>query len=57
MKEFRTNVTVANIYFWDYNVVRIVSEKNIVDFDAIPEILTLSVNEGGFNGFLNFSII
>lgn len=36
MEEFSSNVTVANIYFWDYDVERIVSEKNIVGFNAIP---------------------
>ena len=36
MKEFPTNVTVANIYFWDHDVVRIVIEENIIDFHAIP---------------------
>lgn len=36
MKEFPTNVTVENIYFWDHDVVRIVIEENIIDFHAIP---------------------
>ena len=36
MEEFSTNATVANTYFLDYDVVRIVIEKNAVDFHGIP---------------------
>ena len=32
MEEFFTSVTVENIYFSDHDAVRIVTEKNSVDF-------------------------
>ena len=32
MEEFLTNVTVENIYFLDYDPVRIAIDKNFVDF-------------------------
>ena len=35
MEEFSTNVTVENIYLSDHDVLRIVIEKNAVDFQAI----------------------
>ena len=36
MEEFFTNVTVKNNYFSDHDVVRIVIEKNFVDFHINP---------------------
>ena len=36
MKEFITNVTAENIYFSDHNAIRIVIEKNSVDFHINP---------------------
>ena len=36
MKEFITNVTVENLYFSDHDAVRIVIEKNVVDFHINP---------------------
>ena len=37
MEEFSTTVTVANVYFLDHDVVRIVIEKYAVDFYTIPK--------------------
>ena len=36
MEEFFTNVTVENIHFADDDALRIVIEKNAVDFQMIP---------------------
>ena len=36
MEEFSTNVTFKNNYFSDHDVVRIVTEKNFVDFYINP---------------------
>ena len=36
MEEFFTNTTAENIYFSDHDAVRIVIEKNAVDFHSIP---------------------
>ena len=36
MEEFFTNVTVENIYFSDHDAVRIIIEKNSVDFHINP---------------------
>ena len=36
MEEFFINSTVANIYFSDHDTVRIVIDKNAVDFHTIP---------------------
>ena len=35
MKEFSINVTVENIYFLDHYALRIVIEKNPIDFKTI----------------------
>ena len=35
LEEFSTNVSVENIYFSDHNALRIVIEKNTVDFQMI----------------------
>ena len=35
MKEFSINVTVENIYFVDYDALRMVIEKNPIDFQII----------------------
>ena len=37
MEEFLTNVTVENIYFLDYDAVRIAIYKNFVDFHINPK--------------------
>ena len=34
--EFCTNATVANIYFSDHDAVKIITEKNALDFHTIP---------------------
>ena len=34
--EFYTNAAVANIYFSDHDAVKIITEKNAVDFRIIP---------------------
>ena len=36
MEEFLINLTVENIYFSDHDTVRIVIDKNAVDFHTIP---------------------
>ena len=36
MEEFSINLTVENIYFSDHDAVRIVTDKNAVDFHTIP---------------------
>ena len=36
IEEFSANATVENIYFSDYDAIRIVIEKNNVDFQTIP---------------------
>ena len=36
MEEFSANATVENIYFSDHDALRIVIEKNNVDFQTIP---------------------
>ena len=36
MEEFSINLTVENIYFSDHDAVRIVIDKNAVDFHTIP---------------------
>ena len=36
IEELFTNATVENIYFWDDDAVRIVIEKNAVDFGTVP---------------------
>ena len=35
MEEFSTNVSVENIYFSDHDALRVVIEKNTVDFQLI----------------------
>ena len=37
MEEFFTNTTVENIYFSDHAAVKIIIEKNAVDFGTIPQ--------------------
>ena len=37
MEEFFANATVKNIYFSDHDAIRIVIEKNNVDFQTIPK--------------------
>ena len=41
MEEFFTNLTVGNSYFSDHDAVRIVIEKNSVDFQINPKKLIL----------------
>ena len=36
MEEFSINLTVENIYLSDHDAVRIVIDKNAVDFHTIP---------------------
>ena len=36
MKEFSANGTVENFYFSNHDAIRIVIEKNNVDFQTIP---------------------
>ena len=36
MEEFSANATVENIYFSDHDAIRIVTEKNNVDFQTVP---------------------
>ena len=36
MEEFETNGTVENIYFLDHDAVRVIIEKNGVDFCTFP---------------------
>ena len=36
-EEFFTNATVEKIYFSDHNALRIIIEKNTVDFRTVPQ--------------------
>lgn len=36
MKKCFTNATVENIYFSEYDAVRVIIEKHVVDFCTIP---------------------
>lgn len=45
MKEFFTNVTTKNICFSDQDAVKIITQKNVVDFHTIPSNPTLSVKK------------
>ena len=36
MEEFSANATIENVYFSDHDAIRIVIEKNNVDFETIP---------------------
>ena len=36
MEQFFINLTVENIYLSDHDAVRIVTDKNAVDFHSIP---------------------
>ena len=56
MEEFSTNVTVENIYVSDHDVLRIVIEKNAVDFQAILSNPIWSGNGEEVNGFLDFLV-
>ena len=54
LEEFSTSVTVENIYFSDHDPVRIVIEKNVVDFHTTPIWLG---NKEKFDGFAGFLVI
>ena len=37
MEEFSIHATVENIYFSDYDAIRIIIEKNNVDLHTVPK--------------------
>ena len=57
MEEFFANATVKNIYFSDHYAVRIIIEKNAVDFVLFQKIRYYKARKNKLIGFLVFLVI